>query len=112
MNVCYELATLHIGPSTEARLAESSLLEMASLVQQGNDGIREATEIVSRWFLEENEPQFIAAQEVQRAEQIADEFDEMATQTQDHCNELQSMEEGIIFVFLNIFICADDYFNT
>lgn len=86
INICYELVTLHIGPSTEARLAETSLLEMASQLQQDNDGIREGTEIVTRWFLEENEPQFIAAQEVQRAEEIADEFDAMATQSQDFSN--------------------------
>ncbi len=68
---------------------------MASLVQQGSDGIREGTEIVSRWFLLENEPQFIAAQEVQRAEEIADEFDAMATKSSD-LSELQSMEMGNI----------------
>ena len=58
----------------------------------------------------ENEPQFIAAQEVQRAEQIADEFDAMATQSRDFSNMFQPMEEGIVLTNNIFFKFSNDYY--
>ena len=91
--VCQRLSTVHLGPSTVARLTEVGLQEIAAIVQEAG-GYQQGNEIVSRWLLLETDPEIIANQEATRAEEISAEFDDEASRDLDRP---VPMEKGIYY---------------
>lgn len=97
-DLCSQLSslpsTLHTDPSVRAKDAEICLREMVELVQ-AVDGLSEASKIVNKWFLLENEPEIIAGMELARADDINQDFDAAAVQhSQD--NSFLLMDQGTL----------------